>query len=76
LRARVRWPWLPLAATSLIVLLTVELWWSLTNLERLPGTLTIGMFMPLLVGLVILFLLASAILPDEVPTEGLNLRAF
>lgn len=75
-RRRVRWHWLPLAAAGLLILLTVELWWSLTSLERLPGALTIGMFLPLLVGLVVLFLLASAVLPDEVPAEGLDLRAF
>jgi hypothetical protein len=75
-RARVRWHWLPLAAATLLILLTVELWWSLTSLERLPGALTIGTFLPLLVGLFILFLLASAVLPDEVPAEGVDLRAF
>lgn len=75
-RARVRWHWLPLAAAGLLILLMVELWWSLTSFERLPGPLTIGMFLPLLVGLIILFLLASAALPDEVPADGVDLRAF
>jgi hypothetical protein len=75
-RSRVRWHWLPLAAAGLLILLTVELWWSLTSFERLPGALTIGLFLPLLVGLVILFLLASAVLPDEVPAQGVDLRDF
>lgn len=75
-RARVRWHWLPLAAAGLLILLTLELWWSLTSFERLPGALTIGMFLPLLAGLIVLFLLASAVLPDEVPAEGVDLRAF
>lgn len=75
-RSRVRWHWLPLAAAGLVVLLTVELWWSLTSFERLPGALTIGLFLPLLIGLIALYLLASAVLPDEVPDAGLDLRTF
>lgn len=75
-RSRVRWHWLPLTAAGLVVLLTVELWWSLTSFERLPGALTIGLFLPLLVGLIALYLLASAVLPDGVPSDGLDLRSF
>lgn len=75
-RARVRWHWMPMSASFLLILLTVELWWSLTSLERLSVPFTVGMFLPLLVGLILLFLLASAVLPDRVPAEGLDLRTF
>ena len=39
-------------------------------------TITIGLFLPLLAALFIFFLLAAAALPDEVPSEGVDLRAY
>jgi len=38
--------------------------------------ITIGGFLPLLIGLILLFLLTAATLSDEVPAEGLDLRDF
>jgi hypothetical protein len=42
--------------------------------ERRP--ITIGQFLPTLGELILLFLLCSATLPDEVPADGLSLRTF
>jgi hypothetical protein len=75
-RARVRWHWMPLAASFLMILLTVEMWWSLTSLERLSTAMTAGRFLPMLLGLMVLILLASAVLPDSIPAEGIDLRTF
>lgn len=38
--------------------------------------MTIGQFLPLLVELVILFLLAAAALPDDIPPGGLDLKLY
>jgi hypothetical protein len=74
-RSRVRWHWFPLAAAALVVLLTLDLWWGLRPLARADVTMTVGMFLPLLAGLIVFFLLAAAALPDEVPADGVDLRA-
>jgi hypothetical protein len=75
-RRRVRWHWMPLAAAILLILLTLELWWGVPNLTIPDRPYTIGMFLPIMVQLIILYLLASAALPDEVPAEGLDLGAY
>lgn len=73
-RRRVRWDVLPLVVAALVLLLLVRIWWG----AAAPGapTVTIGGFLPQLAELILLVLLASASLPDEVPTDGLDLRAF
>jgi len=76
LRARklVRWDWAALIVALLALLVLVQSWWSIAQ----PGakTMTIGAFLPTLVELILLFLLASATLPDEVPSGGVDLRAY
>jgi hypothetical protein len=50
------------------------MWWGLRGFQ-VPGQgITIGMFLPFMIELIMLYLLASAVLPDEVPPEGVNLR--
>lgn len=73
-RRQVRWDWLPLVVAFLVLLTIVQMWWGIAQ----PGakSLTIGAFLPSLVELVLLFLLASASLPDEVPAEGLDLKTY
>jgi len=73
-RHRVRWDWaVPLVA--LLVLLTiVQMWWTIAQPDA--KSMTIGAFLPTLGELILLFLLASAVFPDEVPEEGLDLRTF
>lgn len=75
-RQRVRWHWFPLSGAVFLVLLSLEIWWSLGSLFVTNGPVTIGTFLPLLVELFLLFLLASAALPDEVPAEGIDLREY
>ncbi|CAN5637900.1 hypothetical protein BH23BAC4_BH23BAC4_07100 [soil metagenome] len=77
LRARriVRWDWLPLAAALLAALLILDLWWGFYGHLGM-ATVTFGAFLPAIVQLIFLFLLTAAVLPDRVPPEGLNLRAY
>ena len=75
-RRRVRWDWLPLATALLAALAVLNFWWSLFNSQDTPFYETLGGFLPLAALLVVLFLLNAAALPDAVPREGLDLRAF
>ncbi len=74
-RRRVRWHWYPFSAALLLILLTLELWWNLAQFEKIDVRITIGMFLPFLTGLVLLYLLACAALPDEIPSDGIDLKA-
>ena len=70
----VRWDWAAPLAAVLVVLTLIQIWWGLYEPE--DPTVTIGQFLPNLVELVILFLLAAAALPDSVPDEGIDLKAY
>jgi hypothetical protein len=72
-RHQVRWDWAAPIVALLVLLTQVQTWWSLAQ-QR--GTMTIGGFLPVLVLLILLFLLASATLPDEVPEDGIDLRTY
>jgi hypothetical protein len=56
--------------------MTVEVWWGVRSLGDLDRPITIGLFLPFIVELILLSLLAAAALPDEVPAEGLDLRSY
>lgn len=75
-RRRVRWDPLPLAASFVAVLTTFNLWWRFASSGDPTPYLTLGGFLPLAAQLLVLFLLNAAALPDEVPADGLDLRAF
>jgi len=73
---RVIWDWLtPLAAIN-VALAIQSVWWAtfdgLVHIE----SMTFAGFMPRIVSTLLLFLLASAALPDEVPQEGISLRRY
>lgn len=70
----VRWHWAAPAAALLVALTIIQIWWSVYS--PVDSAMTIGQFLPLLVELVLLFLLAAAALPDEVPPGGLDLRLY
>ncbi len=75
-RRRVRWDALPLASALLAVLVAYNLWWRLFGAGEAAGHLTLGGFLPLALQLVLLYLVCAAALPDAVPDDGLDLRAF
>lgn len=70
----VRWHWAAPAATVLVVLTLIQVWWGLYSPD--DTGITIGQFLPMFVALVILFLLAAAALPDAIPAEGVDLKAY
>lgn len=70
----VRWHWAAPASAALVTMVLIQIWWSLYRPDNFP--MTIGQFLPLLVQLVILFLLAAASLPDEATPDGFELKAY
>jgi len=70
----VRWHWAAPATALLVFLTVIQIWWSIYRPQDAP--MTIGQFLPFVVELVLLFLLAAAALPDEVPPGGLDLKLY
>lgn len=73
-RHRVRWDWAAPIVALIVLLTVVQVWWSIA--QPTAGRVTIGQFLPILAQLILLFLLCSATLPDDVPDQGLDLRAY
>ncbi len=69
---RVTWDWLAPLAALLVLLELFNLWWKW---HGFTGT-TLGEVVPYFAVLLLLFLAASAALPDEIPIEGLDLRVY
>jgi hypothetical protein len=72
--APVRWHWACPAVAFLVLLTSVQVWWSVAGQRQ--ESVTIGAFLPLVGILVLLALLAAASLPDQVPSEGINLKEY
>jgi hypothetical protein len=72
-RDKVRWDWLPLTIALIILLFVVLNWWIIASTRA--QSLTIGEFLPYLIQLILIFLLAAAALPRTVPSEGIDLTA-
>ena len=70
---RVRWDVLTPLAASVVTLIVIHAWWSFHDLFSDATTFQLGAFLPQLGSLLLLFLLAASVLPDEVPAEGLAL---
>ena len=72
--SRVRWFWIPPALAAYTLVLAVNFWWG--NYFRFVHLTQVSMvqFLPTLASLVVLFLMLAAVLPDEVPERGLDLR--
>lgn len=74
-RRRVRWDWLTLAAALLVLLVIVQFWWAFYRIGQVEVWSRYGAFLLLMLSLITMFLLACAVLPDEV-TERLDLAAY
>src|SRR5687767_8305382 len=70
-RAPVKWDWIPLLVALHVLLAIIQFWWSAYDTwQRAPS---IGIFLIPLLSMILVFLVASAALPDEVPEQGINL---
>lgn len=72
---RVRWDWAAPWAAVIVLFINLRTWWSMFP-QPGDGPRTIGQFLPDLVGVTLLFLMSASVLPDEVPEEGLDLKAW
>ncbi|MFI4933755.1 MAG: hypothetical protein ACHP7N_03985 [Caulobacterales bacterium] len=74
--ARVRWDWLAPLAAVVAFLKIVTQWWSWFAAAKIAKGLTFEMFLGVLVGAVLLFLLAAAALPSQTEEPVIDLRAY
>jgi len=75
-RQRVRWHWLPLLVSWYVLTMVLKNWWGLVFSGG--GEFWASGWIFFFYGhlLLLLYLVASAVLPDEVPDDGLDLREF
>ena len=73
---RVRWDWMSPALAFVMLLEVVQFWWLSQGWYASATELRLIEFLPRLIVLLLIYLLAAAVLPDEVPEQGLDLRAF
>lgn len=73
---KVRWDWLSPMAATLALLKIVTQWWQWFGGARLAQGVTFDMFLLLVAGAVLLFLVAAAALPSEVGEGGVSLRDY
>ena len=71
---RVRWDLLTPLAALLVTCAVINTWWTLDRV--FSYAVTFAAFLPNFGSLILLYLLASATLPDKVPDEGLDLKAY
>lgn len=75
-RRRVRWDGLVVALAMLTAMMVLNFWWSLYSRQGFEGYATFIGFLPVVASLLVLYFLCAAVLPDEVPADGFDLRAF
>jgi hypothetical protein len=73
---RVRWDWMSPALAVVMLLETVQFWWLSQAWYANATELRLLEFLPRLLLLLMIYLLAAAVLPDEVPERGISLRLF
>ncbi len=73
---RVQWDWMSLALAFVMLLETVQFWWLSQGWYASATELRLIEFLPRLLLLLMIYLLAAAVLPDEIPEKGINLRTF
>src|SRR4051812_6386954 len=75
-RRRVQWDWMSLALAMAMLLEVLQFWWLAHDWYAQSAGLRLIEFLPNLILLLLIYLMAAAVLPDEVPEHGLDLRLF
>jgi hypothetical protein len=74
---RVRWHWMaPATAVNAGLLTLGEFWILWGDRNQWTGNYSFFQFLPFAISLLLMFLSAAATLPDEIPAEGIDLKAF
>jgi hypothetical protein len=74
--SRVQWYWLVPALAVYLLMVIVSFWWGTYYWLRQVQTLSMAQFLPTLLTAITIFLLSAAVLPDEVPEGGIELKAW
>lgn len=75
-RRRVQWHWLPLLVSWYVLMIILKNWWGMVFQESDGAWASGWMFFYYGHLLLLFYLVVSAVLPDEIPADGLNLREF
>ncbi len=75
-RKTIKWHWLPLLASWYLFLLIIKNWWDLAIPENNLKEYGIIYFVVYGHLLILLYLLVSAALPDEIQKKGINLKEY
>jgi hypothetical protein len=75
-RSRVRWHWLSLVVAWYVLAIVLKNWWALVFTEEGAAWVSGWVFFYYGHLLLLLFLVASAALPSEIPAEGIDLKQF
>jgi hypothetical protein len=73
---KVRWYWPTLVLAVYALLVIIADWWGVYSEFLNVRTLSVGQFLPTLSTVITLFLFVTAVLPSQVPKDGLDLRAW
>ncbi|HUE79388.1 MAG TPA: hypothetical protein VMN38_07135 [Sphingomicrobium sp.] len=73
---KVTWDWMAPVLGIQMLFLTVSVWWRSYNWYAGLDSYPLYAFIPDFAILLSLFLVVSAVLPDEIPAKGINLRKF
>jgi len=73
---QVKWDWLAPMAAAVAFLKIVTQWWGWYGAEPMAAGITFGMFVGVLSGAVLLFLMAATTLPDGIEEAGVDLRKY
>lgn len=74
--SKVKWDWLTILYATLMLYASVIFWFNQLDYLHAKDTLTIWTFLPNFIQMVIGFLMVASALPDDVPSEGIDLRKF
>lgn len=75
-RKKVRWHWLPLLVTWYVLLVLLMQWWTLIVKVDILAGVNIFLFIAKAHMLILVYLLVSAVLPDDISEDGLNLKDY
>jgi len=74
-RDRVRADWLPLLWAAVLLVIYVQVWWSMFGLRRV-NEWTFGSFLAVLAQTGALYLMAAVVLPEQVGDQPIDLTAY
>jgi hypothetical protein len=75
-KQRIKWHWLPLLVAWYVLIIILKNWWSLVFGGNGGGEVSGWLFFYYAHLLFLFYLVVSAVLPDEVPECGLDLKEF